>query len=71
MPPKLVIKHVKDIGGVDANIRLGTEYIDSLSELEQKVCEIARDHLKSSFDLVRSSGFIEWKKNNNRHDDKK
>lgn len=70
MPPKLVIKHVNDIGGVDANMRLGTEYIDSLSELEQKVCEIARDHLESSFDLVRSSGFIEWKKNN-RHDDKK
>ena len=71
MPPKLIIKHVNDICGVDANMRLGTEYIDSLSELEQKVCEIARDHLKSSFDLVRSSGFIEWKKNNNRHDDKK
>ena len=68
MPPKLVIKHVNDIGGVDANMRLGTEYIDSLSELEQKVCEIARDHLKSSFDLERSSGFLSWK---NSHHDKK
>ena len=68
MPPKLIIKNVNDIGGVDSNMRLGKEYIDSLSELEQKVCEIARDHLKSSFDLVRSSGIIEWKKNNNRHD---
>lgn len=68
MPPKLVIKHVNDVGGVDANIRLGKEYVDSLSELEQKVCEIARDHLKSSFDLVRSSGFLAWKKS---HDDQK
>jgi hypothetical protein len=42
---------------------LESQYIDSLSELERKVCEIARDHLKSSFDLSRSSGFIAWKKN--------
>ena len=40
-----------------------SQYIDSLSELERKVCEIARDHLKSSFDLSRSSGFVAWKKN--------
>ena len=42
---------------------LERQYYDSLSELEQRVCEIARDHLKSSFDLARSSGFIAWKKN--------
>jgi hypothetical protein len=67
MPPKLVINQ-NQAGGVDANMRLGKEYIDSLSELEQRVCEIARDHLKSSFDLERSSGFISWK---NSHHDKK
>jgi len=42
---------------------LERQYYDSLSELEQRVCDIARDHLKSSFDLARSSGFIAWKKN--------
>lgn len=42
---------------------LERQYYDSLSELEQRVCDIARDHLKSSFDLVRSSGFLAWKKN--------
>jgi hypothetical protein len=35
-------------------------YLASLSELEQRVCSIARDHLESSFDLSRSSGFIAW-----------
>ena len=41
--------------------QLGKEYFDSLSILEQKVCTIAEDHLKSSFDLSRSSGFLAWK----------
>jgi len=38
------------------------KYLAGLSILEQKVCFIAQDHLESSFDLVRSSGFIAWKK---------
>ena len=40
------------------------KYLIGLSILEQKVCLIAQDHLESSFDLGRSSGFIAWKKNN-------
>ena len=40
------------------------KYLNGLSFLEQRVCFIAKDHLKSSFDLERSSGFIAWKKNN-------
>lgn len=36
------------------------KYLSSLSELELRVCAIARDHLKSSFDLSRSSGYIAW-----------
>jgi hypothetical protein len=42
-----------------SNEQLST-YLASLSELEQRVCSIARDHLESSFDLSRSSGFIAW-----------
>ena len=36
-------------------------YLRSLSELEKRVLSIAEEHLKSSFDLSRSSGFIAWK----------
>jgi hypothetical protein len=58
MPPKLDGPGAgAGAGGVER------QYYDSLSELEQRVCEIARDHLKSSFDLTRSSGFLAWKKN--------
>lgn len=38
------------------------KYLAGLSILEQKVCLIAQEHLESSFDLERSSGFIAWKK---------
>jgi hypothetical protein len=38
------------------------KYLAGLSILEQKVCFIAQDHLESSFDLGRSSGFMAWKK---------
>lgn len=61
MPPK--DKGAGDGVGVSVGAGLERQYYDSLSELEQRVCEIARDHLKSSFDFTRSSGFIAWKKN--------
>lgn len=35
-------------------------YLLSLSYIEQQVCFIAIQHLESSFDLSRSSGFIAW-----------
>ena len=35
-------------------------YIDQLTEQERIVFEIAKQHLESSFDIVRSIGFIEW-----------
>jgi hypothetical protein len=35
-------------------------YYDQLSPFEQQTCNIARDHLGSSFDLARSNGFIRW-----------
>lgn len=61
MPPK------DKSAGAGAGAGLECQYYDSLSELEQRVCEIARDHLKSSFDFTRSSGFLAWK---NSHDKK-
>ena len=44
----------------EAMEQLSTLYVASLSELEQRVCSIAKDHLESSFDLSRSSGYIAW-----------
>jgi hypothetical protein len=53
---------VSDIDKISRN-RSSEElkYLAGLSLLEQKVCMIAQDHLESSFDLERSSGFIAWK----------
>jgi hypothetical protein len=44
----------------EATTQLSTTYLASLSPLEQRVCSIARDHLESSFDLARSTGFVAW-----------
>ena len=41
----------------DADIK---NYIDQLTEQELIVLEIAKGHLATSFDIVRSIGFIEW-----------
>ena len=37
-------------------------YYEQLTPFEQRTCNIARDHLGSSFDLARSNGFIRWLK---------
>lgn len=39
------------------------EYVKSLNELELKAMKIARDHLETSFNIVKSIGFQKWKKN--------
>jgi hypothetical protein len=35
-------------------------YYEQLTPFERRTCDIARDHLGSSFDLARSNGFISW-----------
>ena len=37
-------------------------YYQQLTPFEQRTCDIARDHLGSSFDLARSNGYIRWLK---------
>lgn len=37
------------------------EYYESLTEFEKHGMRIAKQHLGSSFDLKRSSGFMKWK----------
>ena len=36
------------------------KYIESLTEQERLVMEIAKQHLQSSFDIIKSIGFKKW-----------
>jgi len=38
-------------------------YISQMSIQERKAYEIAKEHLETSFNIEKSIGFIEWKKN--------
>ena len=37
------------------------QYIQSLNEQELLILNLAKQHLKTSFDIEKSIGFIEWK----------
>lgn len=37
------------------------EYVQSLNENQKKALEIAKEHLDTSFDILKSGGFIAWK----------
>ena len=49
---------------IDEQSDIISQYINQLTEQEQIVLKIAIDHLESSFDILKSIGFIEWKKTN-------
>jgi hypothetical protein len=40
------------------------QYIKTLDEKELKAYHIARDHLGMSFQLDKSNGYLNWKKDN-------
>jgi hypothetical protein len=40
------------------------EYMKSLTTKQYKAYEIARDHLKDSFQIEKSNGFLAWVKKN-------
>ena len=40
--------------------KLVAEYMDQLSDVERKACAIAKDHLGSSVNIVKSNGFNDW-----------
>tara|TARA_B100000902_G_C26828568_1_gene677572 strand:+ start:465 stop:656 length:192 start_codon:yes stop_codon:yes gene_type:complete len=40
--------------------QLEEEYVRSLSELERTSMKIAEEHLKSSYSLKKSIGFLKW-----------
>jgi hypothetical protein len=38
------------------------DYITQLSAIEKKACFIARNHLGSSFNILKSNGYNDWNK---------
>ena len=69
MMKKTVSKSIvigKNINDISDNIKELTEleqlYVNSLDEKERKAYEIAKSHLGTTFNIIRSNGFIEWKK---------
>lgn len=38
------------------------QYVESLDNIEKKALIIAKDHLGSSFNIVKSNGYINWLK---------
>ena len=49
---------------MDNEEKLQQTYLKSLTEKERKGYEIAKSHLGMSFDLEKSIGCLEWKKQN-------
>jgi hypothetical protein len=40
------------------------EYLTQLGSIEKHAYKIAKEHLGSSFNIVKSNGFCDWKKDN-------
>ena len=42
------------------------EYLSQLGHIDKKAYMIAKEHLGSSFNVVKSNGYCDWKKENNK-----
>ena len=51
------MNHTENMEHIDEQLQA---YYKQLTPFEQRTCDIARDHLGSSFDLARSNGFLRW-----------
>jgi hypothetical protein len=49
---------------MDMNEYLLIQYLESLSPIERTAMEIAKRHLGSSFNILKSNGYVKWIKNN-------
>ena len=45
-------------------LTLVINYLKHLDPIERKAYTIGKAHLGSSFNVIKSNGFIDWKKNN-------
>ena len=51
----------------DAQLRaLISEYLSQLNPIERRAYKIAKEHLGTSFNLVKSNGFCDWLKDKNK-----
>lgn len=41
---------------------LMVHYLHQLSPIEKKACNIAKKHLETSYDVLKSNGFVNWNK---------
>lgn len=57
------VSQIQRVNDVDKSIII-QEYIKSLTPKQYKAYEIARDHLKDSFQIEKSNGFLSWVKKN-------
>ena len=48
---------------IDVTVDPIQEFLDSLTEKQRKVFEIAKEHMESSYDIKRSNGYLTWLKN--------
>ena len=42
------------------------KYLNHLDKIERQAYTIGKSHLGSSFNIIKSNGFIDWKKNTNK-----
>ena len=47
---------------VDVTVEPIQEFLDSLTDKQRKVFEIAKEHMESSYDIKRSNGYLTWLK---------
>lgn len=47
----------------DKNKELVTKYLNQLNPIEKKAYSIAKEHLGSSFNILKSNGYNDWLKN--------
>ena len=48
---------------VDVKVNSIDEFLNSLTDKQRKVFEIAKEHMESSYDIKRSNGYLTWLKN--------
>jgi hypothetical protein len=53
-----------DTNMMDMNEYLLIQYLESLSPIERTAMEIAKRHLGSSFNILKSNGYMKWIKTN-------
>jgi len=53
-------------GSSSEKLSLEEEYVKSLSDLEKATMKIAEEHLKTSFSLKKSIGYLKWLSQNSK-----